>query len=239
MQLKTDEQFVISSLAAHFGATWSAGKNPPDAYLKIDKETIAVEISTLTQHIINKHGGTKSRLSEDSPALRLADNLKSELRALIPAGYSIVLYLRAPISKPRHTERKLKNKILCLVANMTHQTIEAELNILGNKIRIILCSSDGSNREKVYGVVSNQKSDPNISSNAQVILLERIATKAMKCSALERNGQMWLALFNDYFLASDETYKKAIQHIPTVHFFDKVLLISGNGSVATLHERLP
>ena len=58
-QLKPDEQFVINSLAAHVGGTWSTGENPPDAYLRIGEEAVAVEISTLTQHVVAERGGTR------------------------------------------------------------------------------------------------------------------------------------------------------------------------------------
>jgi hypothetical protein len=100
-QLKPDEQFVISSLAAHLDETWSPGENPPDAYLKMGEETVAVEISTLTQHVIDERGGMKPRLSEDSTALWLANELDKELREAIPDGRMVVLTLRAPIAKAR------------------------------------------------------------------------------------------------------------------------------------------
>ena len=74
-QLKPNELFVIHALADHLNGTWSAGEDPPDAYLTIGAETVAVEISTLTQHVVNERGGTKARLSEDSTALWLANEL--------------------------------------------------------------------------------------------------------------------------------------------------------------------
>ena len=65
---------------------------------------------------------------------------------------------------------------------------------------------------------------------------ERIATKTKKCSAFASKGPVWLALRNDYFLADVETYRQAFAQIQHPHVFEKILLISGNGSVATLYD---
>jgi hypothetical protein len=104
-QLKPDELFVISALADHLNGTWSAGEDPPDAYLK-DEGRVAVEISTLTQHVVDERGGTHARLSEDSTALWLANALDKELCKTIPDGRMVVLTLRAPIANARRTKDK-------------------------------------------------------------------------------------------------------------------------------------
>jgi hypothetical protein len=155
----------------------------------------------------------------------------------IPDGRVVVLTLRAPILKARRTKEELKNRIMRLVAEATDQTIEVEESILGNQIDINLSSYDGPDQRKVHAAVVNQKSDPHIASNARAILDERIATKTKKCSSLLLKGPVWLALLNDYFLASNETYKQAIEEMPSSHIFDKILLISGSGSVATLYDK--
>jgi hypothetical protein len=69
------------------------------------EETVAVEISTLTQHVVDERGGTKARLSEDSTALWLADELDKELCKIIPAGRMVVLTLRTRFESAAHEER--------------------------------------------------------------------------------------------------------------------------------------
>ena len=86
----------------------------------------------------------------------------------------------------------------------------------------------------MHAVVLNPQSDRHIGSNARRILEERIETKSKKCGALAFRGTLWLALFDDYFLADDETYRQAVAGIEYPHVFDKIILISGSGSVATL-----
>ena len=236
-QLKPDELFVISALADHLHGTSSAGEDPPDAYLTMGAETVAVEISTLTQHVVDERGGTHARLSEDSTALWLADELDKELCKAIPGGRMVLLTLRAPIVKARRTKEELKDRILRLVANTTDQTIDVEENVLGNQIGINLSSYSDPDNRKVNAAVSNRKSDPHITSNARMILEERIVTKTKKCNSFVLKGPVWLALFNDYFLADDETYKQAIGQMSCSHVFDRIFLISGSGSVATLYDK--
>ena len=223
-RLKPDEEFVIRALAAKFDGQWSPGEDPPDAYLTMGQETIAVEISTLTQHVTNARGGMKSRLSDDSAALRLAEELDEELRATIPRGCMVVLTLRAPITKLRPTKSALRERIAALAVNNASQEIEVERAILGNRIAVSISSYDGSDEKRVVAAIINSNSDPRIDLNARLILEERIATKAQKCGALPFDGPVWLALFNDYFLADEATYRQVLAQLSDTHPFEKIVL---------------
>jgi hypothetical protein len=77
--LREDEEFVIKAVADRFDAEWRAGEDPPDAYLTIGAQAIAVEISRLTQHVMGDDG-PRPRLSDDVPTISLADALNDELR---------------------------------------------------------------------------------------------------------------------------------------------------------------
>jgi hypothetical protein len=236
-KLKPDEEFTARSLAAHFNGTWSEGEDPPDIYLNIGNGTVAVEISTLTQHVIDERGGMKPRLSEDSTALWLANELEKELSPLISDGRMFVLTLQAPISAARRTKEALRGRLITIAASNEIETIDVEETILGNPIGIYYAPYNGANRRKVHAAVVNQKSDPHLLSNARFILEERIATKSKKCSAIAAKKPVWLALFNDYFLANDETYRQALAQISAPHIFGLIVLISGNGTVTTLYDR--
>jgi hypothetical protein len=199
-KLKPDEEFVARSLATHFNGTWSAGENPPDIYLDIGNDTVGVEISKLTQHVVDERGGNKPRLSEDSIALWLADELERELSAIIPDGRMFVLTLWAPISNAQRTKEALKGRLLGFAADTANETIDVEETILDNRIGIQLTPYDGTDRRKVHAVVANQKSDPHVLSNARSILEERTVTKSTKCSPVAAKKPVWLALHNDCHL---------------------------------------
>lgn len=234
-QLRSDEKFVICSVATHFSGTWWDGEDPPDAYLQIADEVTAVEISTLTQHVRDGRGSSKSRLSEDSTAIWLANELNEELKAAIPDGLLVMLTLSSPILKARKVKTRLAGTITNLVSN-AYQSEVTEI-ILGNQIDIQVVADDRPSGKKVVGIIMNANSSPDILRNAWDILEDRIIDKASKCRSLAFSGPKWLALLNDYWLADNETYRQAIESLSADHPFEKILLVSGNGSVSVLHKK--
>lgn len=234
-QLRSDEQFVICSIAAHFLGTWRPGENPPDAYLQVGDEVTSVEISTLTQHVSGRLGGSEPRLSQDSTAIWLANELNDELQAAVPDGLLIMLTLTSPILKARKVKTQLKGKIADLVSNACEFEV-AEV-IFGNRIEIQVVADDRPLGKKVVGIVTNANSSPNILKNARYILEHCIVRKASKCRSLLFVGPKWLALLNDYWFADNDTYQQIMDLLSVDHPFEKILLVSGNGSVATLYEK--
>lgn len=233
-QLRSDEKFVARSLADHFMGTWRDGEDPPDAYLQIGNEVAAVEISTLTQHVRDERGDLKPRLSEDSSAIWLANELNKELKATIPNELLVMLTLSSPILKARKVKVLLKEKIAQLVSSVCRSEITED--ILGNRMNIHIVTDDRPSGKKVVGIVTNANSSTDILKNAWEILEDRIIVKADKCCSLAFIGPKWLALLNDYWLADNETYQQAIELFSVDHPFEKILLVSGNGSVAVLYE---
>ena len=230
--LRDDEQFVIRAVANKFSGTWKPGENPPDAYLTIGPNTIAVEITTLTQHITDDRG-TRPRASDDAPTTVLADHLNVKLHKLIPDRYSIGLVLSTPISNVRKTASDLAK---CLSGSDIHSFVNPkEVQIQGNIIKISLHFHEETQTRKVWIVAMSRSSDANILSNAIKILEERIISKAKTCSALIGKQPLWLALLNDYFLADASDYERA-SCISADHPFDKILLIGRDGQVDPLYN---
>lgn len=234
-QLRSDEEFVINSLSAHFSGEWNAGENPPDAYLKIGDRLAAVEISILTQHVSDGRGGSISRLSEDSTAVWLANELNKELKDKIPDGLVVILTLASPILKARKVKAQIKEKIVSHISNF--RGTEVSEVVLGNRIAIHVAADDRPSDKKVVGIIMNQKSSSDILQNAWSILENRIVVKAEKCRSLAFDGPKWLALFNDYWLADDDTYQQAMGAFSLNHPFEKILLVSGNRSVSVLYSK--
>jgi hypothetical protein len=114
-RLRDDEEFIIRSVANAFSAEWRGGENPPDAYLKLRDQEVAVEISTLMQNRSDGRGGTRSRLSDDAPALQLVDEFNKELEGEIPHGCKVILTFRTPILKKRAIKPKLKEQFMILL----------------------------------------------------------------------------------------------------------------------------
>jgi hypothetical protein len=178
-------------------------------------------------------GGTRSRLSDDIPAVQLATELNRELQGNIPYGCSVTLELRTPILNKRATKHKLKDKLLAAALCNNAQILKT--NILGNVITIKIGKYDGPGH--ICGCMSSialPRYD-NLST-IRYILEERIATKTRKCRSLPFEGILWLALLDCYLLADAETWHQAMGMIANDHPFQKILLVSRNRYVTVLFE---
>jgi len=236
-QLREDEEFVIRSLASSFEGRWDVGENPPDAYLIVKGKRISVEISTLTQHVPSSKGGLIPRLSEDSTAIRICEELNDEIHEHISECTTILLTINSPILKARQTKKLLAEKILEVVHTSKGAEFDCEAQILGNKIRIHLIPEERPSGKKVVGLVPNSKSNPDILLNAKYILKDRISVKTEKCQNLNQENPLWLALLNDYWLADINTYRNVLTEISVINPFEKIIIVSWNGAVTVIQEK--
>ena len=162
-------------------------------------ETIAVEISTLTQHVTDDKG-TRPRLSDDLATAPFANALNDELGDLIPDELTIGLVLSSPILLLRKTKAKLGLMLREYAADLSSLRDDRKIEINGNKITVYLNRHGEAGHKKVSAAITNCSSNPNIHANVLQILEDRIVTKARKCERLDRNGPIWLAGFQKILL---------------------------------------
>jgi hypothetical protein len=232
-QLRGDEEFVMDSVARWCSVRWRCGEDPPDAYLTIKEREIAIEISTFMESRNDGRGGTVSQQSDFMPAKQLAEELDKDLQEEIPYGRTVLLVLKWPFSNKRAVKEPLKAAIRQLLSS---ESTERKHNINGNEITTEInsgCDSPGC----VDYIISNSALPIyDVLTTARCILEERIATKARRCSSLPIPGPLWLALLNRYPLADTEMYHRAMKMFSVDHPFEKILLVSHDGSVNVLFE---
>jgi len=231
--LRGDEKFVNEALCSSYGGTWRIGEDPPDAYISLTENEVAVEISILTQHVVSKSGKPVPRLSQDNGVRRLCDEINEELKNDIPSGVYVLLTISSPLNKIRQTKTDLINEIKGIAQKKAPNKQVLEIN--QNKVKIQLILGDRPSGKKVVGIVPNQNSNSDILANVLYILSERINDKVTKCRDIVHRP-LWLALFNDYWLAEPETYELAMKKLSVTHSFDKICLVLGCKEVHTLYE---
>lgn len=231
--LREDEKFVIESLCAKYSGTYRIGEDPPDTYMSLNGNEIAIEISILTQHVVDKSGNPVPRLSQDAGVLRLCDEINEELKTDIPSGVYVLLTISSPFNKIRQTKADLINKIKEIVQKKAPSEEVFEIN--GNKGKIQTLLGERPSGKKIIGVVPSQNSSLDILGNVLFILGDRINDKVNKCKNIVHRP-LWLALFNDYWLAEPDTYELAMKKLPIEHPFDKICLVLGNKEVHVLYE---
>ncbi len=225
-RLRETEKFVMEAISKAFSGTWRCGEDPPDAYLIMDNREIAVEISTLMESRSDGRGGAVSWASDVMSPARLVDELKEELRDEIPDGRGVILVLGYPFLNKRAVKGPLKARIRDLLSHPSAQCIQE--TFFGNKIEISI-SNNGA--KDVVGLIirSSLPLNDNLTT-AWGILEERIAIKAETCRPFKFGPPIWLALRNGYPLADIETYRQAMSMFSVDHPFEKILLISRDGS---------
>ena len=105
--------------------------------MMLSDHEVAVEISILTQHVVNESGKVVPRLSQDSGVRRLCDELNEELTNIIPPEMYIILTLSSPLKKIRKFKAALKDKIKSIIheGNPNEHVFEILENIV--KIRFV------------------------------------------------------------------------------------------------------
>lgn len=233
-RLRDDEQFVIEAVVKKFGGTWSVGGDPPDAVLALDGDAVGVEVTTLTQHITDDQG-TRSRATDDAVISPMVSDLTASLSDLIPDGCSIGVVVRTPLPDRRKITAELEKRIRKRLSENPSFEGEMETIIRGNTIQVSFHTHEEMQKTKVWAVGWHRHSDANIQMNADTILPYCISSKAKKCAALIGKQTLWLALLNDYFLASSHNYEDAMRGISPNHPFEKILLVQRDGTVCQLY----
>jgi hypothetical protein len=242
MVLRLYEKFVKDSLVKYFGGSdvvkaWE-GEDPPDIYINVQGETVAVEITRLSPVSFDQEGSIENRSTQDYFGINLCDELDSKLKCYVPAEIDIILTLYVPVGNARKYKSELYSCLKDFIDKGPKAGDREEIKIAGEKVNISIVPNRDHSQKRIVGIIVNKNSDPHILSNAEVILAGRIKEKQEKCKKIQHDGPIWLALFNDYWLADHETYAQAIRNISLEHEFKKIFLVLDTGSVHQIYEKI-
>jgi hypothetical protein len=228
--VNSNEIYVLDCLVTKYGGSYTKGEDPPDSYLVLDRKKIAVEVTRLVQQVPDERGRMVPRISQDQPPFDLAKSVQDEVGGDLPINCNVLLVLSAPI----HQARKTKRELVEVVRSCLREEREIEkISLFGNEIEIEI-NYNATMSERVRCIVSNKFSTANIGENAIQILSDRVIEKEKKCDFSIACEEYWLALYNDYWLASLKSYQYAYRQLRLDHSFDKILLIDGYGRVDEL-----
>lgn len=234
--MRDEEAFVARSLLAFLGqasgATVTDGGDPPDFVLHFENCGIGVEVTRLSQFAVRSDGTLGSRLTEDSFALRLLDDLDSSLGALLPDGTALSVGLQMPVQKADRFRKQLAawiREIAPIAKPGAHWN-----HAIGDVVVRVVAIREGTSGTKIAGWVSNANASADIGLNARLLLEDRITAKNETCAHLPR--PLWLALLNDYWLADEDSYAVAYDQLHLEHCFKRIFLVADNGCVSELTD---
>ncbi len=238
MALKPYEKFVRDCLLKYLcidnSMAWD-GEDPPDIYINANEETVAVEITTLSPVSFDQNGKVQNRHTQDYFGLNLCDDLNLELKDYVPKGVDIILTLYVPIENARKYKKELRASLTNIIEKGINVGDKLEFKISGSKVKLSVVPCRDYSQKRIAGLVVNNNSTAFIQNNAEVILGNCILDKVDKCKKIQHDGSMWLALFNDYWLASHDTYYRALRNLSVRHDFKKIFVISDTSIVKQIY----
>lgn len=226
--MRNEEKYALEALVSRFGGEFSAGENPPDAYLQINGQCVAVEVSMLVERI-TENGVTRSRMAYEAPVTKISEELEAEVGDSIPNGKWLYLGLPCPIKGMQMFKKGLAQFAREIIADNEKS---AERIISGNLVSINYYSDRGERKRKVAQFVSDTQSFDK--EQAKLILHDRITVKNGKIAKLPGTSEYWLALLNHYWPANIETYREIYKSYQGEHKFDKILIIDQHKQVKIL-----
>lgn len=234
--MRRDEAFVCHALVEFFGgssiSSGSEGEDPPDIYLTFAASRVGVEVTRLSQFTFEPDGTFGNRATQDTFGMRLLDNLDSMIGPLISGDISLLIGVEVPVL---HVTRFRKEISAWVSEVATSPELGAKYSrvIDGSKVSISVIPLRSTGK-KIAGYVVNKNSSSDIHLNARLVLEDRIRVKSALCEPLAKNGLIWLAVLNDYWLADAATYELASRQLKIEHCFDRVFLVSDSGAVNEL-----
>lgn len=232
--MRTDEEFVARALVEFLGGQSIAsavdGEDPPDLYIKIGASRTGVEVTRLSQFTFNADGTQGNRATQDTFGSRLLGDLNRVVGPSVPHEINLMVCLWMPVENASLFRKSLMNRVAQVAAAATVSNNFDGL-IEGARVTVSVIP-DCSSGNKIMGVVANSNSSADIGMNARMILEDRIATKSKICTTLAK--PIWLALLNDYWIADADSYARAYRQSRLDHCFERIFLVSGQGTVSEL-----
>lgn len=235
--LKPDEIFVRDSLINFFGpdrASAEEGEDPPDIYLTINNKKVAVEITRLTSISFDQNGHPQNRSTQDNFGCDLCDEINSTLKEKVPQEIDIVLTLHVPVINPRKFKAILLDHLNRILDEGLHCGDEISVDVAGSSVEINMIPHRKHSKKKIVGIIMNNNSRPELQLNADIILANRIMDKVRKCEKILQQGETWLALLNEFWLADFDSYSNSLKNVPLKHDFKRIYIVSDAGIVNRL-----
>jgi hypothetical protein len=226
--MRKEEEYALEALVSRFGGEFSAGEDPPDAYLHKNGQCVAVEVSMLVERI-TENGVTRSRIADEAPVTKISEELEAEIGDSIPNGRWLYLGLPCPIKGMQMFKKGLTQFAREIIADNEKS---AERIISGNLVSIYYYSDRGEQERKVAQFVLGAQSFDK--EQAKLILHDRITVKNRKIAKLPGTNECWLVLLNHYWPANIETYREVYKSYKGEHKFDKILIIDQHKRVEIL-----
>ncbi len=239
MKLKEDEIFALNVLIDSLGGSYHAGEDPPDAYLEMGENKIAVEVTQLIEPAYQDDGSINPRIKEEAVAERIGEKIKRDYSGRIQTKQSLLIEFSVPVTNSRKSERELRNELDKLIDVIHAEALQAPYDVkINDNVAISFYEYDKevSAERRIEYFIFNGKVSDDIVENVKTTLAERINDKKTKIKDNHEGSEYWLLLLSNVWLADRNTYDLAYAEASLSHDFDKIyVVLSGK----RLHRLFP
>jgi len=226
------QRMAIEAVARLFSATLEKGSDPPDAYLIVAGNRVALDVAILKRRGTGQGNAAKPRLRFDKVATRLIKRLQATLGEVVPKEMTVLLTITAPIRLPAKTAASLEGKIQTLLGRGSPGRDE-KVTINGNRVQIRLLKHKSERAPKLIGFVHNSDAEALPLLNMTSELLELTSAQAGRRTPRPA-GERWLVVITAGAASCLETYRYIYSHLGVPSGFKKILMVFGDGRVAML-----
>lgn len=220
----------MAKLGGH--VTCIEGENPPDCYLVIDGDKIAVEVTQLSPLSFDDRGAAKNRTSEDAIPMRICDRMDRMFGAQIPDGLNLLLFVHGPLGNPRRFTRSIEAHVRNLMDGASlRDGYRDTWNCAGNSVEAMVVVRVSPTGKKVVGAVMNH--DAVVWAEAEAIagLCERLVQKEAIMAQIAWPGARWLVLLNAHPFLGPGEYCAAYGKVVVPHGFERVYFVHRDRTV--------
>jgi len=225
------KQAAITAVAKYFRATLKQGAKGRDASVVRGGKRIALEVVAAEPMIAHRSGATKPRLRFDRVVLELLGRLRASLQEAVPSGRTVMLTVTAPIRLASKTAVTLDERVRALLGRSTAPR-QLTGTIHGNGIQLRIIPDGNTSTSRLVGFVHNPDSDPSILFELTSSLLRSMGAIERKRRDLSQDHWLVIAIEDD--VRWIEIYRHVCEQLFSATDYQRVLLVSADGQVATL-----
>lgn len=238
--MRADEEYTRNAIKRYLNRTLSEftiteGEDPPDYYVNIGTKKILLEI-TAAEGIYAFNDNIDNRKTVDVSLLRLCDQINDKFESRVSEGTSLLLYLKGPVLDFRDFKKALNRLIEQMIGKDIGDSWHI-FDVCGETVKIKNIIHDQKWQKKIIGAVDSKGAIPNIQLQTQLILNEIIKGKEAKTKIINGqkwNGEKWLGILNNYFLANPDNFIVAMNSLNVKHGFTRIFLVYGNSEVVEI-----
>ena len=238
-EMRSDEEFAKDAVAEFFREKGvildiRPGANPPDYEVPSSCGLIALEV-TRAESLFLGETGFDNRRTVDESLCRVCDQLNDRFGMHIPDGVTLLLHLEGPFAEFGRVKRALTQRVETIVSQgLGASSADWAVILPGARVKILRHGKPGY--KKISGIIGNRAPITDIQMHTDMLTCQRVAEKRSILDAIPWPGPRWLALINNYSLASLENFAASLSSLSFDHGFERVLLISPNGTVLCVPE---